>query len=148
MMEQEIYSLGTMQEINGSSYRLYDHVFHVIGGMEPSLDSLKAISALLSPNFDVFDGVVLNVDFGAVDKFTALRASGNSNEEAQYWVNLLPISDLLEYVRGEEERDAIILLILGNWNRIIRGLNNNGAVAHVVYGGDADEVYVTVSTLI
>ena len=147
-MDQEIASLAVMREINGNSYSLYDHAFYVIGGLELSLDSIRAVSALLAPDFSIFDDTVLNVSAGAVDKFKELRTSGKSKDEAQYWANMLPIGDLLTYVHDKEEKSAIAVFIEENWSRLLQRFVNSCAVTRIIDGDDADEIYITVSVAI
>lgn len=131
----------------------YLNLVYLNYGLPP--DFIMAFQKLCSPDFIVVDGLLYNADLLDRKQYAEFKQQGKSNDEIQYWMNLILVSDLFCNLSDTAHQTPIIDLPLesamlfgknlaDSWNAtIIQKFGELYAVARYFFDEEYNEAYVT-----
>lgn len=128
------------KEVNKADYI---HAFFSQQGF--SKDIVISLFELVSPSFEVINGVILLKNFYSKDEYDRHVQEGSSREVIQFWSNLLDLTSIFEcddYSIVKDFSDKLAYV----WNNKIEEIGyQNVAVAKTFLEEDDESVYITIT---
>jgi hypothetical protein len=143
-MTVENWKYDEFVKANNGKFSALDFIHAVSANVALPQDFALCMGHLFAPQMAIFDGVIVIVDWFDEAKNQEYRRNGMCPEEAQAWVNMVELTDILQGISFDNAK-ILAAFIAGVWDeRIGQAFPNETARANVILEEDSDEVFITI----